>query len=249
MTLPRCALTALFLLPACAPRHTHPPTPPPHTATPAPLPTSTDLRPTLLALGFTPRAQGHRGTCSIFTTCAAIEFASAKATGTPTRMSPEFVNWAGWTAAGSPSDGNFFHNALAGFEQHGICAETSMPYQPSFDAAHAPTTDALAEAAARRGLLKGRTTTRWIVPWQPDHFGVTPEQFTEIKRVLALGYPVAAGSGHSRLLVGYKDDATAPSGGNFLTLDSALNRFDEVPYDFVRTHVADAFWIEAVSTP
>jgi hypothetical protein len=64
--------------------------------------------------------------------------------------------------------------------------------------------------------------------------------------VLAKGYPVAAGSGHSRLLVGYKDDASAAGGGAFLTEDSALNRFDQVTYEFVRTQVADVFWIEAV---
>lgn len=163
-------------------------------------------------------------------------------------MSPEFVNWAGWNAAGHPSDGNFFHNALAGFEKSGICAETSMPYQPSFDAGHAPTTEALAEAAARRDLLKDRVAVRWIVPWQPDRFGVNPDQFAEVKRVLASGYPVAAGSGHSRLLVGYKDDPNLPSGGVFLTEDSALNRFDEVTYQFVREQVADVFWVEAVKT-
>ncbi len=210
------------------------------------VPPTIDLRPMFTAMSLPPRPQGARGTCSIFTTCEAIEFANAKATGVATRLSPEFVNWAGWNAAGSPSDGNFFHNALAGYAKFGVCAEASMAYQQSFDAGRAPSAEALAEAAQRRDSLRDRVVVRWIVPWKPDRFGVNPEQFAEIKRVLASGFPVAAGSGHSRLLVGYRDDEGQPSGGVFFTEDSALNRFDEVTYQFVREQVADVFWVDAV---
>ena len=45
--------------------------------------------------------------------------------------------------------------------------------------------------------------------------------------------------------MGYRDDPALPGGGAFLTMDSALNRFDEVSYDFVRKEVADVFWVEA----
>ncbi len=83
------------------------------------------------------------------------------------------------------------------------------------------------------------------MPWTPNHFGVDDQQFAQIKTVIARGYPVAAGSGHSRLLVGYRDDSAKPGGGVFLTEDSALARFDEVTYEFVRTQVADVFWVEA----
>lgn len=61
---------------------------------------------------------------------------------------------------------------------------------------------------------------------------------------LAAGWPVAAGSAHSRLLVGYRQDQKADGGGVFLTMDSALNRFDEVPLAFVRDQVNDAFVVE-----
>jgi Papain family cysteine protease len=212
----------------------------------ASLPASIDLRPRLESLGLTPRPQGSRGTCSIFTTCEAIEFAWAAHSGRAERLSPEFVNWAAGHAIGRPSDGNFFHNALAGFEQSGVCSEAQMPYENAFDAARSPSADALAQAAALRERCRGGVVVRWIVPWEPNRFGVSDEQLGEIKRVLAKGYPVAAGSGHSRLLVGYKDDASAAGGGAFLTEDSALNRFDQVTYEFVRTQVADVFWIEAV---
>ena len=195
-------------------------------------------------MGMTPRAQGARGTCSIFTTCEALEFALAKQSGRYTRMSPEYLNWAGAKVIGRPSDGNFFHNALKGWEESGLCAEELMTYADQYDAGRQPSAEAAAAAAKVREASRGTITVHWVVPWKPDHFGVDDAQFAEIRGVLARGYPVAAGSGHSRLLVGYRDDAAAAGGGMFLTLDSALNRFDEVTYEFVRKEVADVFWVE-----
>lgn len=212
------------------------------------LPPSVDLRPQLTELGFVPRAQGARGTCSIFTTCAALEFALERATGEARRMSPEFLNWSASQAAGAPSDGNFFHNALNGFARFGICAESTLPYRASFDAAFAPPQEALDEARVLREATSKALAVHWIVPWQSARFGVDETQLREIQAVLARGYPVAAGSGHSRLLVGYRDDASLAGGGAFLTEDSALARFDEVSYAFVREQVADVFWIEALET-
>jgi C1A family cysteine protease len=248
----RCAPIALtLLLAACGTPHAKPgATTDLRTASttplPSPLPASVDLRPRLTELGLTPRPQGARGTCSIFTTCEAIEFAHARRTGKATRLSPEFVNWAGAEASGGPSDGNFFHNALAGFEKRGVCAETQMPYSKNYDANRKPSAEALAEAERIRDESRGTIRVHWIVPWQSARFGVGDEQFAEIKRVIASGYPVAAGSGHSRLLVGYEDNDKAAGGGLFITEDSALNRFAQVTYEFVRKDVADVFWVEAV---
>lgn len=211
------------------------------------LPATVDLRPRLTSMGLPPRPQGARGTCSIFTTCEAIEFANAQRTGKPVRLSPEFVNWAASQAAGRPSDGNFFHNALAGFEKYGVCAEPQMPYHKAYDTKRAPSAQATSEAATIRDESRTTLAVRWIVPWQPNRFGVSDDQLTEIRRVIASGYPVAAGSGHSRLLVGYVDDDKQPGGGTFYTEDSALNRFDQVTYEFVRKDVADVFWIEALA--
>ena len=181
----------------------------------------------------------------MFTTCAAFEVAAAKHRGRGERLSPEFLNWAASQAAGAPSDGNFFHNAISGFERFGLCREVAMPYQASYDAMHAPSAEAVAEAAALRKECGAALVVHWIVPWQPNRFGVTDAQLAEIQVVLARGFPVAAGSGHSRLLVGYRDDASLPGGGAFITSDSALARFDEVTYQFVRDQVADVFWVEA----
>lgn len=212
-----------------------------------PAPSSVDLRPTFMALGLAPRPQGARGTCSIFTTCSAIEFALAKQTGRAVRLSPEYLNWAGAKAINQPSDGNFFHNALKGWEQDGLCAEVLMPYAGAYDPARNPSQEARAEAHAIRDQARESLVVHWIVPWEPDRFGVSDAQFAEIKATLAHGDPIAAGSAHSRLLVGYRDDPELPGGGVFLTLDSALNRFDEVTYEFVRRDVADVFWIECVA--
>lgn len=77
-----------------------------------------------------------------------------------------------------------------------------MPYQSAFDPTIAPSAEAAEEANRIREQSRDVIVVRWIVPWSADHFGVNDDQFAEIKRVLALGYPVAAGSGHSRLLVG-----------------------------------------------
>lgn len=223
------------------------PTSRPAAATSPAVPSSVDLRPKLQAFDLPPRAQGARGTCSVFTTCEAIEFAVAVKRGKGSRLSPEYLNWAASQAAGAPSDGAFFHNALAGFEKFGLCTEEAMPYQAKHDPALAPSKAAADEAAKMRQESDGEIVPHWIVPWKPDRFGVDDAQFAEIKRVLASGYPVAAGSGHSRLLVGFRDDAAIPGGGAFITEDSALARFDEVTYEFVRKQVADVFWVEAKS--
>jgi hypothetical protein len=209
-------------------------------------PAAVDLRDELTGLGLVPRPQGGRGTCSVFTTCAAIEVALAKHRGHAERLSPEFLNWSGSQVIGRPSDGAFFHNALAGFAKYGICADTAMPYEKRYHANHSPSAEALAQAEAVREESRDALAVHWIVPWQPNRFGLSDEQFAAVKAVLARGFPVAAGSGHSRLLVGYRDDPALPGGGAFLTEDSALARFDEVTYDFVRQQVADVFWVEAL---
>jgi hypothetical protein len=210
----------------------------------APLPAAVDLRPTLEALGLPPRAQGPRPTCSVFTTCSALEFALAHIEPSAPRMSVEFVNWAANQCSHDGADGDFFHQCLAGFEREGLCAEASEPYAAVWDPAAIPAPAALEEAHALRERTKSKLAIHWIVPWVPNRFGLSDEQFAEVKRTLAAGWPVAAGAGHSRLLVGYRDDPAAKGGGTFLTCDSALAAYSEVPYDFVHHEVADVFWVE-----
>ena len=213
-------------------------------AVPAAAPAAVDLRPELDALHLGPRAQGPRPTCSIFTTCSALEFALARAERKPVRMSTEFLNWAANQSSHDNADGDFFHQALAGFANEGLCSEELEPYAAAWDPAANPPPAALEAAHALRERARSALAVHWIVPWVPNRFGLSDEQFAEVKRTLAAGWPVAAGSGHSRLLVGYRDDPAAEGGGVFLTCDSALAAYSEVSYTFVRRDVADVFWVE-----
>ncbi|MCC6406375.1 MAG: hypothetical protein IT453_04350 [Planctomycetes bacterium] len=210
------------------------------------IPPSVDLRGEFERFGLTPRGQGARPTCSIFAATAAFEFALAEL-GETARLSPEFVNWAASRAAGSRGDGNFFHNAIAGFERFGASSAELCAYRDAFDPAFEPSSQALADATARLERTGSKLAIHWPVPWVPDRFGLDEPQFAEFKRVLAAGHPIAAGSAHSRLLVGYRDDPASPGGGVFLVLDSALASYAEIDYAFARAQVADAFWVEPLA--
>lgn len=209
------------------------------------LPASVDLRPEFDRWGIGPRRQGNRGTCSVFTTKSAMELVLARKLDKGTPLSVEYLNWAANQAKwrGGSSDGQFFHSCLRGFEAHGICTEESMPYRSSFDPELQPSPESIAEATEMWAL---GFQFHWIKPL-PRHgqrAGLSDAQFHEIKAVLARGYPIAAGSSHSRLLVGYQDDPARPGGGIFLTLDSGLGRYARVTYEFVRNELNDAFWVE-----
>ncbi|MFO0983163.1 MAG: DUF4932 domain-containing protein [Planctomycetota bacterium] len=208
-----------------------------------PLAAHVDLRDDLAQHGIdATRAQGARGTCSVFTVCQALEFALNRARGTEQRLSVEFLNWAANQVTGDPRDGDFFHNVIAGFERFGACSEGAMPYRDRFAPDLEPTAAARAEAARARDLP---LAVPWIQPWQSGRAGIPAESFARIKATLSNGWPVGAGCAHSRLLVGYRDDAGQPGGGVFETLDSALGGSGEVSYAFVQEQVLDAFWIEA----
>ncbi len=211
-------------------------------ASPAPS-LDSDLRPAFAELGLPPRSQGPRPTCSIFTTVAALEFACARATGHGERLSTEFCNWAANAANGRHDDGDFFHFALSGYERYGICPEAMLPYAGAFDAQLVPSPDALVAAGRLLGGTAPRLHVRWIRPGTGTR-GLDDAQFADVLATLAAGWPVAAGSAHSRLLVGYRADPSAPGGGVFYTLDSALARFAEVTAEYVHTDICDAFAVE-----
>src|SRR5438132_10068920 len=65
-----------------------------HTGLQSDLPKSVDLRRQFKEWKLLPKSQGHRNTCSVFTTTAALEFAVSKHTGRGTRLSVEYLNWA-----------------------------------------------------------------------------------------------------------------------------------------------------------
>jgi hypothetical protein len=64
------------------------------------LPASVDLRGEFAQWGLDQRRQGRRGTCSVFATVEALEFAASRVAGRGERFSVEFANWAANAATG-----------------------------------------------------------------------------------------------------------------------------------------------------
>lgn len=226
-----------------------------------------DLRPTFQKWGLPLRSQGNRGTCSVFALNGALEYALASRQQTGTVLSVEFLNWASNQATTNSNDGGFFLDLWTGFEVYGICPESSLPYQPNYDS-HLRPSDQVRQCALN--ATKAHLRLNWIKPWDVAT-GLTKKQFMEIKRTLALGWPVCGGfrwpkherwqrdvlqmvppaevfDGHSVLLVGFKDDPAEPGGGVFLIRNSGGGSHDAaIPYEYVRTYLNDAVWIDPAS--
>jgi hypothetical protein len=229
------------------------------------LPTSVDLNPNFLKWGLDRRQQGPRPTCSVFTMTGALEYAVAHRQGKGTRLSVEFLNWAGHQAADRDLDGGFFSELWDGYAKYGICAEKEQPYASTFDVKLHPTSEVLVDA---KKMQANDLRFHWIKEWNPNT-GLTDEQFTAIQRVLNHGWPVTGGfrwpkqaewkegvlqmappegvfDGHSVLLIGYKKDKTLPGGGAFLIRNSGGEGKDgHMPYEYVRAYMNDAAWVEA----
>ncbi|MBI5853059.1 MAG: hypothetical protein HZB39_18775 [Planctomycetes bacterium] len=217
-----------------------------------PLPAAVDLRAEIDRLGIGPRSQGVRPTCSVFTVVSTLELALARVRGEGLRLSPEFANRAKNLATGRVHDGGFFHDILAGLAREGIVRENAMPYAKRFDPEAKAAVDdetLAAEATALRALIGKRLHVVWIKPWSEGTRGLSETQFEAVRRTLANGLAVATGMAHSRTLVGYRDDKKVLGGGVFLTLDSALGRYGEVSYEFVRTELCDVFTFEVLPEP
>ena len=213
--------------------------------TPAPaLPPVSDLTAWLVSERIGPRGQGPRPTCSVFTAVSAFEAAFARCEGRGLRLSVEYANWASNAATGRRDDGDFFHSILAGFEAFGAVPEDAWPYGSGFDPEHRPADELIARGKALRDAWKPRVTVRWIKRLGPP--GLDAAQFELVRRALAAGTPVALGSSHSRLAVGYIADATAPGGGRIRTLDSGVGHVQEITAEFVQQRINDAFVVEPV---
>ncbi len=207
------------------------------------LPSSVDLRPQMKEWGLTPRHQGHRNTCSVFTTTGVLEFAVSKHEQRGTRLSVEYLNWACNQVINNHSQdrGQFFRDLLKGFEEHGICTQDEMPYTRKFDPALEPSAKAIESAQKIRDLgLK----VHWLRRWRRTP-GLFDWNMLDVKSVLAKGYPVASGASHSRIFVGYADDTNQLGGGLFYTQDSGIGKFSTVTYEFSRKNMNDLFWVES----
>ncbi len=199
-----------------------------------------DLRPAFERFGLAPKNQSPRGCCSLFALVGALEYewACARQQAPAVRLSEEYLNWASHQTNGRRSDGSFFADALRGLATFGICREDLMPYAREFDPDAEPSPEAHADAAERRDVR-----ALWIKAWDVTT-GMTDEMLAAIRREIAQGHPVAIGmrwpraesytpeglltvpprdqvfDGHSVLLVGWRDDPSAPGGGWFLFRNS-----------------------------
>jgi len=201
-----------------------------------------DLVPDFERFGLQPYGQRSRNTCSVCTTRGVLEFAYSKRVGHGVRLSAEFLNWACNQVIGNTTDdrGQFFHDLLKGLGEHGICREDEMPYKPTFEPDYAPTEEA--KASALRIRDEG-FEVHWVNPLKREA-GLSDEQFEEVKRALREGHPVAAGSGHSVMLVGYVEDGSEPGGGSFLIIDSGgPGHYYELSFEHVKQGIYDTYWV------
>jgi len=222
-----------------------------------------DLRPVFRDLGLATRAQGTRGTCSVFTVTRAIEYALGKKQPRESRLSVEFLNWASNRGIRERRDGGFFSDLWKGFETYGICDEKHMPYAAEFDPKRRPSSAALTDA---RRYREAGLRLHWIKPWDPTR-GLKDAQFAAVKETLRQGWPVCGGflwpkkpqwadgilqmatrdnvrDGHSVLLVGFRDDPAQPGGGVLLIQNTSKGPRDgAMSYEYVRAYTNDAAWV------
>lgn len=205
------------------------------------LPPSVDLRPNFVRWKLDLRKQGGRPTCSVFATVSAMEYALARRLDRGVPLSVEFANWAANRVIDRDQDGHFFWEVIKGYEAHGICAEAEMPYAAEFRADRQPSEAALASAAK---LKHHRLTFHWVRPYD-GKTGIDDADLANIKAALAKGWPVAAGSYHSILFVGYQDDPSLPGGGRFLVRDSGGGNEETLTYADTKARMCDLLWVQS----
>lgn len=209
------------------------------------LPASVDLRPNFERWRLPHRKQGARPTCSVFATVGAMEYAVARKFDRGVPLSVEFANWAGNRAINHDQDGQFFWEIIKGCELHGICREEEMSYADKFEAERRPSDKARTNASEIRALdLK----FHWIRP-NDGKCGLEDHHIQEMKSTLAKGWPIAAGSYHSILFVGYADDPNLEGGGQFLVRDSGGGNEQTLTYAAAKQRMCDAFWVELATKP
>ena len=233
------------------------------------VPPKVDLAADFEKLGFLPRVQGGRDTCSLFAVTALAEFECARdAAAAPPRagLSPEFLIWASQEARGRKGDQSMFYEAVHGLNTLGMCADDLMPYEKAADPNRRPSAKAMADAASRRG----RWQIHWIKRWDLQ-CPLTDADLAAIKAVLADRHPVACGlrwpvsmegyevlavpppgkvhDGHSIAFVGYEDDPKKAGGGTFLFRNTSGPKWGRegcgvMSYAYVRAYANDALWLQ-----
>ena len=256
---------------------TPPPTPKPSDTTGVtPIFQSADLRPKMT--NWPAKNQGARGTCSIFAVTGMLEFEFSQIAGKTISLSEEYNNWAKneyHVSRGEADyhDGSYFHWAIYGVQESGICLESLMPYQPSWDYDNRPEPSQAAKNDAATRTVKKIT---WIRE-NTGVKGITALQLQQIKTYLKMGHPVALGgnwtsvgdlfdadspipnmmrvpvsdedvlAGHSVLIMGFKDDGSVPGGGYFIFRNSWGETFGDNGYANMPYEYALRFCCDALT--
>jgi C1A family cysteine protease len=199
-----------------------------------------DLRATFKQWGLPIKDQGSRDTCAVFTFTGALEYALAKGTGdTGTRLSEEYLNWAANKVSDDDEDGASYEDLISAFDKWGICESSLMPYLSRYGSPE-PTRDALNNAMQIWQLGFKR---HWIA--RRTENGLDDSKLVEMKKVLASGWPLCAYSrDHSILLVGYQLDDKMPGGGQFITRNSATQRYETIYFEASKTEFGSVLWID-----
>lgn len=216
--------------------------------------------------GMSIRNQEKRNTCSVFAIIGLLEFEYAHQLGQKVNLSVEYLNWASNKVTGKIEDGSFFSDALKAIGEYGICEDSLFPYSENID------TEKLEPSAAalKDGKNRMKAETVWIKEWNPDT-GMTEDQIQQVKTQIRADHPVAIGfqwpkreeqyqklvngmmaippregvfDGHSVIIVGYKDDISAPGGGYFIFRNSHGISFGEegygkMPYKYASKYAND----------
>ncbi|MFH0760935.1 MAG: C1 family peptidase [Bacteroidota bacterium] len=225
-----------------------------------------NLKPLFEKYGLIIHEQGGRNTCSVFAVTGLIEFEYAHRFGQKINFSVEYLNWASNQVAGDKDDGSYFSDALTGLQKYGICEETYLPYSSKeYNKKVKPS-----KAALKNGDKYKKAETVWIKEWDPN-CGMTEDQIQQVKAQIRNDHPVAIGfqwpkkeeqyrkivngmmsvpqregvfDGHSVIMVGYKDDKSAPGGGYFIFKNShgigyGENGYGKMPFEYVSKYAND----------
>jgi len=200
-----------------------------------------DLRWYFTKWGLPIKAQGRRDTCAVFTFTGALEFALARGTGeVGMRLSEEYLNWAADDITQIKFDGASYEDLISAFDKWGISQEKFLTYAARYDANTQPSQAALESA---RQIWDLGFVRHWIA--QRTSNGLKDAQILEMRKVIAAGWPLCAyGRDHSILLVGFQDDPRMSGGGQFITRNSATQRYETIFYGAAKAEFGSVLWIE-----
>jgi hypothetical protein len=130
---------------------------------------------------------------------------------------------------------------LKGYKRYGICTEADMPYARTFMPQNWPSP----QATNRASIIRSYGLRAHWVKTNDGKVGVSEKEIEQIKATLQLGWPVCAGSYHSVLFVGYKDDPSLDNGGGFFFRDSGGGKKEIMTYSEAKARLCDLLWFEA----